>query len=58
MTFSLFGYRVTIFKLEKLEKFTASIDTAGARRDADQIKNSAQFADLKAKAAAIRAARG
>lgn len=58
MTISLFGYRVTIFKFERLEKFTASIDTTTARRDADQIKNSAKFADLKAKAAAIRAARG
>lgn len=57
MTISLFGYRVTIFKLEKLEKFTASIDTTTARRDADQIKNSAQFAELKKQAAAIRAAR-
>lgn len=57
MTITLFGYRVTIFKLEKLQKFTAHVDTSAARRDADQIKNSAQFADLKAKAAAIRATR-
>ena len=57
MTISIFGYRVTIFKFEKLEKFSVNIDQQARKQQADQIKNSQQFADLKAKAAAIRAAR-
>ena len=57
MTISIFGYRVTIFKFEKLEKFSVNIDQQARKQQADRIRNDAGFADLKAKAAAIRAAR-
>lgn len=55
MTITIAGYRITLFKLERLERFTVQIDAE--QRKADAIRQSAAFQDIKAKAAALRAAR-
>lgn len=57
MTITIAGYRITLFKFERLERFTVQIDAEQRKADADAIKQSAAFRDIKAKAAALRAAR-
>ncbi len=57
MTITIAGYRITLFKLERLERFTVQIDAEQRKADAEAIKQSAAFQDIKAKAAALRAAR-
>ncbi len=57
MTITIAGYRITHFKLERLERFTVQIDAEQRQADADAIRQSAAFQDIKAKAAALRAAR-
>lgn len=57
MKIKLGKYIITIFAVSKLEKCNLDYDQNAAKQQAEQIKQSAQFAELKAKAAAIRAAR-
>jgi len=57
MTITIAGYRITLFKFERLERFTVQIDAEQRKADADAIRQSAAFRDIKAKAAALRAAR-
>jgi hypothetical protein len=54
MTIQIAGYRITLFKLER---FSVQIDAEQRKADAEAIKQSAAFQDIKAKAAALRAAR-
>ena len=57
MTIKIFGYRITIFKAEKIETFTACIDAEARKNDAEQIRNSDTFKAIKAQADAYRANR-
>lgn len=57
MTITIAGYRITLFKLERLERFSVQIDAEQRKADAEAIKQSASFQDIKAKAAAIKAGR-
>ncbi len=57
MTIKLFSFRITLFKVEKLKTANLEFDTEAAKKQAEEIKQSAQFAELKAKAAAMRATR-
>lgn len=57
MTIKLGSIRITLFKFEKLERYEVKIDHEASRQQANEIKNDPKFAELKAKAAALRAAR-
>lgn len=57
MTIKIWNIRITVFKVEKLERADLSFDQSAAKKQAEEIKNSQQFHDLKARAAAIRSAR-
>lgn len=57
MTIKLFGYRIVIFKAEKIETFKACIDAEARQNDAEQIKNGDTFKAIKAQADAYRANR-
>lgn len=57
MTITIAGYRITLFKLERLERFSVQIDAEQRKADAEAIKQSVAFQDIKAKAAAIKAGR-
>lgn len=57
MTIKIGRYKIVLFQITKLETFKFDVDTAAAKKQADEIKESAQFAELKARAAAARAAR-
>ena len=57
MTITIAGYRITLFKFERLERFAVQIDQTQRKADAEAIKQSAAFQDIKAKAAALRSAR-
>jgi hypothetical protein len=57
MTITIFGHRITLFKIERLERADLSYDRNAARAEAAEIINSQSFQSLKARAAAIRAAR-
>lgn len=55
MTIRLFGFVITIIRMQPPTGLT--IDQAQRRADVKAITSSESFQDLKAKAAAIRAAR-
>lgn len=57
MKIKLGKYIVTIFEVQKLQKANLEFDTAAAKKQADEIKNTQQFAELKKRAAALRATR-
>ena len=57
MTIKFGSIRITLFKVEKLERYNVEIDQEASRQQANEIKNDPKFADLKARAAAIRSAR-
>ena len=58
MTLTIFNLRITIFKLERIERYTEfKIDREQTKREADTIKNSESFQNIKARAAQIRANR-
>ena len=57
MTLKIFGYQIVIFKITKLEKWNGSIDQGARENSVNEIKNSAEFQSIKARAAAIRANR-
>ena len=59
MTLTIFNLRITIFKFERIERYTElKIDREQTKREADAIKNSESFQNIKARAAQIRAERG
>jgi len=58
MTIQILGYRIVLFQVTKLQKFTAQIDQSARERQAREIIDRADFADLKARAKAARAMRG
>lgn len=55
MTIKLFGFRIEITKVTK--QTGLSVDREQAARDAAAIKNDPKFSEIKARAAALRAAR-
>ena len=57
MTIQILGYRITIFQVTKLERFTAQIDETARKAQAREIIESSDFAELKARAKAARALR-
>jgi len=57
MTFIFFGYRITLFRFERLERFTVQIDHAQRKADADAIKNTKAFSELKERARNLRMTR-
>ena len=57
MKIKLGKYIVTIFEVQKLQKANLEFDAAAAKKQADEIKNTQQFAELKKRAAALRATR-
>ena len=57
MKIKLGKYIVTIFEVQKLQKANLEFDAAAAKKQADEIKNAQQFAELKKRAAALRATR-
>ncbi len=57
MTITLFGHRITIFQVEKLEKFTVKVDRDTTKAQAEEIKNNPRFAEIKRQAAQLRAER-
>ena len=59
MTIKIGSYKVTIFKVEKsaLEQISLNIDNNKRSADVQSIVNSASFAELAAKAKALRAER-
>ena len=57
MIIKIGSIKITLFKVEKLERLTIEFDEKAAKRQAEELKNSADFAELKARAQAARAAR-
>ena len=57
MTITILGYRITLFKFERLEHYTVQIDHEAAKRQAAEIKNDPRFTELKRQAALLRAER-
>jgi len=57
MTITLFGHRITIFQIERLEKYTVNIDRTAAQQQANEIKSNPRFAEIKERAAQLRAER-
>ena len=57
MTFNIAGYRITLFKFERLERFTVQIDQSQRKSEAEAIKNSVRFQAIKQQAQALRSAR-
>ncbi len=57
MTITLFGHRITIFQIERLEKYTVKVDRTAAQQQANEIKNNPRFAEIKRQAAQLRAER-
>ena len=58
MTLTIGSLRITIFKFERIERYTElKIDREQTKREADAIKNSESFQNIKARAAQIRANR-
>ena len=57
MKIKLGKFIITIFEVQKLQKANLEFDTAAAKKQADEIKNTQQFAELKKRAAALRATR-
>ena len=57
MTINFFGYRVTVFKVEKLEKQNLSYDKNQAKKDSAEFIASDNFRVLQEKARKAREAR-
>ena len=57
MTFNIAGYRITLFKFERLERFTVQVDQSQRKSEAEAIKNSERFQAIKQQAEALRSAR-
>lgn len=57
MTITLGSLRITLFKIERIERFTVTIDAAAAQQAADEIKQTDYFQTLRQHAALIRAER-
>lgn len=57
MTITIAGYRITLFKFERLERFTVQIDAEQRKQDAEAIKNSERFQAIKQQAQALRSIR-
>jgi len=57
MKIKLGKFIITIFEVQKLQKANLEFDTAAAKKQADEIKSTQQFAELKKRAAALRATR-
>lgn len=58
MTIKIGKYQIVLFKVTKLETYKVQIDRDAARRQADEIKSSAEFQALKERAQAARRMRG
>lgn len=58
MTIKIGKFQIVLFKITKLETYKVQIDRDAARRQADEIKSSAEFQALKARAQAARRMRG
>lgn len=56
MTITIFGHRITIFAVERLEKYEVKVSKESKQQAADLIK-SESFQSLKAQAKAAREAR-
>ena len=57
MTFNIAGFRITLFKFERLERFTVQVDQSQRKNEAEAIKNSERFQAIKQQAQALRSAR-
>lgn len=57
MTIKIGSFKITLFKVEKLERLTIEFNEKAAKKQADELKNSSEFAELKARAQAARASR-
>ena len=57
MTFNIAGFRITLFKFERLERFTVQVDQTQRKNEAEAIKNSERFQAIKQQAQALRSAR-
>lgn len=57
MTLTIAGYRITLFKFERLERFTVQIDQTQRKSEAESIKQSPAFLSIKEQAAQYRKAR-
>ena len=57
MTFNIAGFRITLFKFERLERFTVRIDQSQRKSEAEAIKNSERFQAIKQQAEQYRKAR-
>lgn len=55
MTIHIAGYRITLFKFERLERFTVQIDQNAVAQQADEIKQSQYFQSLQDRVREIRA---
>lgn len=58
MTIKIGNIQIVLFKITKLETYKIQIDRDAARRQADEIKSSAEFQALKERAQAARKMRG
>jgi len=54
MTITLFGKRITIFKVETLEKPILSVNKAQASKEAQEIMNTVEFKELRERAKQAR----
>ncbi len=57
MTLKIGQFKITLFKFELIERFPVQIDHETAKRDADEMTQSAWFQQLKAQAQQVRAER-
>ncbi len=57
MTITLFGHRITILHIERLEKYKVQVDRTATKAQAEEIKNNPRFAEIKRQAAQLRAER-
>lgn len=58
MTIKIGKFQIVLFKITKLETYQVKIDRDAARRQADEIKSSAEFQALRERAQAARRMRG
>lgn len=57
MTITLGSLRITLFKIERIERLAVQIDQTQRKAEAEAITNSKYFQSLKAQAAAYRSNR-
>lgn len=57
MTIKIGSFQIVLFKVTKLERYDVNVNKEASAQQASEIKQSAYFQELKAKAQALRASK-